>query len=613
MGATPDWERHPADAARLVVTLTITAALTLFAWLFKDPLGKVGTDLIRLLANIPAGFTSALVGLVQLVVVTSVAVVSISLLIRRRWRLITLFAVAAGLAVVVMVALAGLLDNEIPVDLARQRAVDSWLSGSAFPSASLLAAAAAIVTASASFTTKAWHRFAWATVGAISFLRVLTATEVPVNLLLILAVGASMGSAALLIAGAPHRRVDPESLAEALTQSGLPVTEVIEMGEQRTAPTFRAHHLDGSYSHATLLGRDQRDYDMLLRFWRLLRVKGFNERRPSSSPRRAAEHEQLVLALAGGAGVTAAKPLALALTADGAAVVATTWIDGDSLGRTPVADISDDLLDEVWKQVAKLHARRIAHRWLNLDSIMVVEGHPVLVGFRWGTTGADDTILGADVAELLSALSAHVGIERAVRSAHTGLGKDALLASVPLIQPLVIAAETREKLAESNLTVGQIREAVGEILETGEVLLAPVNRVSLKGVVSLVGSGVLVFYILSLASDWRSIADALASMNLAVIPLLLVLVLVTNAGGALSLMGSVNIALAFIRTNLIMFAQGFLNRFTPANAGGMALRARYLQREGVELNVGAAAVGLGSAASGVVQVVFIIVFLIWGG
>lgn len=640
MATTPEWERHPADLARLVVSLSMTAGLTLFAWLFDGPLTKASTDLVRLLANIPAGFTLAVVGLVQLVVVISVAAASIVLLLRRRWRLIGLLVISAGLAAGVMVALGELLDGSIPADLLGHRSVDSWLSGSAFPSASLLAAGAAVVTATAVFTTRSWHRFAWATVGAVAFLRVLTATEVPVNLLLILSVGASMGSAALVLTGAPHRRIGLDTVADALDRVGLAIDEIAQMGEQRTAPTFRVRLRDSlqnqdaspnqisRQSHAVLLGRDQRDYDLLLRVWRSLRVKGFNERRPVTSPRRAAEHEQYVLAIADAAGVAATRPLAVALTDDGAAVVVTTWIDGESLRRAPVEDITDELLRELWRQVAMLHSRRIAHRWLNLDSVMAVDGQPVLVGFRWSATNADDALLGADVAELLSSLAARFGVERAVKGARDGLGEAGLRKAMPLLQPLVIASATRDDLKAAGISTTEIREGVrqaissqaigheaagSDAIDTDDFELAPVSRVSLKGVVSLVGSIVLAFYVFSLASDWRNIFDALGQMNWSVLPLLVALVLVINSGGAMSLMGSVNIPLAFMRTNQIMFAQGFLNRFTPANAGGMALRARYLQREGVELNVGAAAVGLASAASGVVQLVFIGVFLIWGG
>jgi undecaprenyl-diphosphatase len=134
-----------------------------------------------------------------------------------------------------------------------------------------------------------------------------------------------------------------------------------------------------------------------------------------------------------------------------------------------------------------------------------------------------------------------------------------------------------------------------------------------KGAVSLVGSVVLVGYVGNVASNWHDIWTSLRDARVAAIVPLVVFVVTTFAGGALSLMGAVVTDLPFVRTLEVMFAQSFLNRFTPANAGGMALRARYLQLEGVDATAAAAAVGLTSVASGVAQVVFVAVFLVWGG
>jgi uncharacterized protein (TIRG00374 family) len=63
----------------------------------------------------------------------------------------------------------------------------------------------------------------------------------------------------------------------------------------------------------------------------------------------------------------------------------------------------------------------------------------------------------------------------------------------------------------------------------------------------------------------------------------------------------------------LQLAQSFLNRFTPANSGGMALRIRYLQKRGVDLGGAAATIALSSAASAVGQVVVIGTFAIWAG
>jgi len=612
-GTAQRWERHSADVSRLIVSATATVALVGFSRLFDRSIARVSTDIVRLVDTIPDGLTFALVGLVQIVVTVALVVAVVWLVARRQWRFLGLAVFAALAGGVTMALLEGFLDSDVPTALQRSRVVESWLSGSAYPSAALLAAGAAVITAAAPFVPRAWSRLAGYAIVGVAFLRVLTATEIPMNLALILAVGACMGSVALVVSGAPPRRIDPDTIAAALAAAGLTVTAVEPWGAERTAPSFRVRHADGPDTHAVLLGRDQRDQDLVLRAWRALRVKGFHARRPIGSPRRTVENELLVLAIAQGAGVSATRPIALGVTDDGAVVGAGTWVDGLPLGRMAPGDITDDLLDATWREVATLHDRRIAHGWCNVDSVLVDGDRPTLVGFRWAATGASSQTVSADVAELLASLAALVGIERSVASAVRGLGTERLTAALPLLQTLVVSEATRDRLKAADVALGDLRAAVQAAVGAEVVELAPVSRVSLKGIVSLVGSIVLAYYVFSLASDWRSIAEAFGDMNWAAVPLLVALVLAINSGGALSLMGSVNVELPFLRTSQIMFAQGFLNRFTPANAGGMALRARYLQREGVDLTVGAAAVGLTSAVSGLVQAVFIVVFLVWGG
>jgi uncharacterized membrane protein YbhN (UPF0104 family) len=83
-----------------------------------------------------------------------------------------------------------------------------------------------------------------------------------------------------------------------------------------------------------------------------------------------------------------------------------------------------------------------------------------------------------------------------------------------------------------------------------------------------------------------------------------------TVGGAMSLSGSVIRPIALGEATIVMFGQSFLNRFTPMNAGGMAMRIRYLQKGGTDGTVATAAIGLTSAASGVVQVLFFAFFIL---
>jgi uncharacterized membrane protein YbhN (UPF0104 family) len=161
--------------------------------------------------------------------------------------------------------------------------------------------------------------------------------------------------------------------------------------------------------------------------------------------------------------------------------------------------------------------------------------------------------------------------------------------------------------------VADVREGLQTAIGADAVELFPLERISVGQVVSAFGFAFLVLVLLAFATNWGEISAALREADWARLPATLVLGLLPFPAGALSLMGSVVRSLALGRTTVIMFAQSFLNRFTPMNAGGMAMRVRYLQKGGTDVAVAAAAVGLTSAASGVMQVVLVATFVLWAG
>jgi undecaprenyl-diphosphatase len=85
----------------------------------------------------------------------------------------------------------------------------------------------------------------------------------------------------------------------------------------------------------------------------------------------------------------------------------------------------------------------------------------------------------------------------------------------------------------------------------------------------------------------------------------------TYLASAISLLGGVPGRVPFWPTVLTQAASSFINRVSPANVGGMALNARYLQKAGVEPAAGVAAVGLSALAGAVMHGVLIVIFFIW--
>jgi undecaprenyl-diphosphatase len=567
-----------------------------------------------------------MVGVVQLLAVTVPAVGVAVLLWRRRFVLVGILTLAVVLSGVLMALLTDWFVEAVPIDSMGLDRVDSWLVGGQFPSSTYLCGTTAVLVAAGPWLSRRWRRAGWIFLAATLVTRILTATEVPIRVGVLVSLGAACGSLALVLVGAPRRRVDEETVAAALERAGLaphallarPDGEAVPTFTAAVAggdgvPTFTASGPGGDGYLVKVLGRDERDSDLLIYTWRRLTLRGLGDGAPGASPERVVEHEALALGLFASAGVAVPAPVATVGTPEGAAVLVTSAVTGERLCDLSAEATGDDLLDAVWRQVAVLQRRRLTHGRLNAAHVVVAGTDPVLVDLRWADLDSNDEALGVDVAELLASLTVTVGAERAVAAAARALPAEHLARAVPLVQRAVLSATTRRALTDDKATLADLRTRLAAAAGVEEVELAPVQRITVKGAVSLVGSLVLGWYLLSLAANWQDIWEAFGEANLAYAVPILLLTAGTYAGGAVSLLGAVTTHLALLRTTAVMFGQAFLNRFTPANAGGMAMRVRYLQLSGLETPAAVTAIGLTSGASGLAHAVFIVVFFIWGG
>ena len=602
--------RHPSDVARLVFTLIALGVLIVSAELSSTAIGSFTVDLIALFDGLPAALADGLVGLVQLLATLAPFVVLIVLVRYRQFELLVLMVLAGALAAAAMALLSGLVEQSVPISELGFDTVNSWFIGSQFPSSTYLAMLTAWLVTAAPWMTRSWRLTGWVLIGFCMLARILSSTEVPVRNLLMVAVGAAAGSAALVIFGAPRRRVNVDSVRSSLGRAGLETDRVVPLHERHRVPTFEAALTDGGRLFVKVLGRDQRDSDLLLRAWRGLTVKGVGTGYPAGSPKRAVDHEGLALAVFG---PVASTPQAVAVieTPDEAVVLATTFVDGVRLDDC--ADVPDAALHDLWAQVARLQHRRMAHGNLNSSNILLDGDRVTLVDLARADLDADDGALGVDVAELLASLSLQIGVDRTIDVAAEDLPIESLKRAVPLLQHAVLTRETRAALDDDEGLLDALRDRAAATVGIDKVELAPVRRITVGGAVSLVGSLVLVAYLVNLATNWDQVWDAFTTANLLYAVPIIIMTISTYFSGAMSLLGAVTIDLAYMRTVAVMFGQSYLNRFTPANAGGMAMRVRYLQLNGLDTAVSASAIALTSAASGVAQVVTILVFLIWGG
>ncbi len=606
--------RHAADAARALVAAAVLVVLLGVSAAFPQGSRSIAVDLVALFDHLPSITVQVLIGSLQVLAVVAPLTVLAVLSVRRDWEAVVSASASAVASAVAVGLLGGVFDDYVPKVVLDRQDAGSWVSGAAFPSAAYLAAAAAVTVVVGTALGPRWRRALWWVVGVLAACRVLTATEVPMNVSAALCLGVIVASAVLLATGRIVGPVSSETIVDLLARHGIDT--VLEPGPpgRGHAATFTGSDAAGEPLLAKVFDTDERDRAFLLRAWQRVRVKGIDDTVRLRSARAAAQREVLGTVLGGGSGARTAEVVALVAEESELAVLVERPLAGRRLAHLDPAAASDAVLGALWAQVDRLQQRRIAHRWLDATHVLVDDAGEVgLVDFRWAETDAGDRQLAADVATLLASTALLVGPVRAVDAARARLDEGRLAAAAPLLQPLALSTTVRASLKEHPDLLGELRAEVERSTGAEAVELARLARVGGPQIFGLLGLVLVAYLVISLASNASDIAQAFGDAQWLRIPGIVGLMFLGQFFGAVTLQGSTPAELPLGRTTQLMLGQGFLNRFTPANAGGMALRARYLQRRGEDLTAAAASVGLTSAASGIVQVVFIAGLGLWAG
>jgi uncharacterized membrane protein YbhN (UPF0104 family) len=204
---------------------------------------------------------------------------------------------------------------------------------------------------------------------------------------------------------------------------------------------------DGRPLDVTVVDREQQAQGFFYRAWRNLTLRGFATRSSLPSLRQALEQEALLAYAAIAAGANAPKLIATSELGPDAVMLVYEHTGGRSLDSLADEEITDDLLRETWEQVRALQSRRIAHRRLVGDAILVDRsGTVILTDLRNGEIAAGDLLLRMDTSQLLVTLGLRVGAERAVASAVGVLGPDTVADCLPMLQPIALSRSTRATL-----------------------------------------------------------------------------------------------------------------------------------------------------------------------
>ncbi|MBT3151417.1 flippase-like domain-containing protein [Streptomyces sp. CHD11] len=298
-----------------------------------------------------------------------------------------------------------------------------------------------------------WRAVLWVVLLLDAFSMLVTGYTTPFSIILTVLIGWTVAYGTLYAVGSPNVRPTGRTLMAGLRTVGFhPVTASREEAADTSETGDRGRRYfvtleDGPPLDVTVVDREQQAQGFFYRAWRNLALRGFATRRSLQSLRQALEQEALLAYAAIAAGANAPKLIATSELGPDAVMLVYEHSGGRTLDSLPDEEITDALLRDTWHQVQALQSRRIAHRRLVGDAILVDRsGTVILTDLRGGEIAAGDLLLRMDISQLLVTLGLRVGAERAVASALSVLGPDTVADCLPMLQPIALSRSTRGTL-----------------------------------------------------------------------------------------------------------------------------------------------------------------------
>jgi glycosyltransferase 2 family protein len=612
---TLSYQRSPLDLLRVIVYGVVAVLLIALTIWVEDSLLGFEQDLLRLFDFLSPAVERVLHGALEWIGLCIAAALLAWTLATRRYRLLLYVAIAYAVAGGLMWAALRLLGREDPVLVVNEIAARAGVSDATSSGETGFAQFAAAFVVLGPFVSARWRQTGAGLLAFLVLIRFLVASTLPGNVLVSIPLGATVGAAILLALGRPDRRPTENAIRLALDHAGLPVTDVRPaVVDARGSTPYFATSEDGQGLFVKVLGEAERAADLMFRLYRFLRLRDAGDDRPFSSLRRTVEHEALVSLVARDVGVRTPRMRGVVRVGLDSMLLAYDRIDGRSLDVIEPAEISDEVMRDVCRQVGVLRRHRIAHRDLRRANVFVTpKGEVWLIDFGFAELAVDDAALDAEVAQVLAALAIVAGPERPVRIAIEVLGRHAVADALPRLQLQALSGATRSALKERKGLLADLQHEVQTQTGVTEVHFAELERLDKRMVLMVAVLAGATYFLLPQFADLPGIVQQVENANWGWLPLILLMSLVTYVGAAASLAGAVPQRVQAGPLGLSQVASEFASKLAPASVGGMALNVRFLQKQGVDRPVAVSGVGLSTVAGLVAHVSLIGVFIVWAG
>ncbi|PWR06291.1 phosphoesterase PA-phosphatase [Micromonospora sicca] len=588
----------------LVFSLTVSAGLlaAVSLWARHRPPGRWERDLFALVNQIPGPVGPALVLVMQLGAYPAVLVAAAGAVAARRIGLARDLLIAGNLAYWSAVLCKALVARERPAAfLADVRFHDTVTGRFGYPSGHVSVVTALAVVLAPALPARP-RGLVWLAVAAVGTARIYVGAHLPVDVLGGFLVGWLAASLTRLIVGDVGPGESAGRLRQVLLGRGVEVAELTPVpGDARGSRPWQVTTTDGRRLFVKVTGGRQRDADWLYKLYRRLRYRDIADEPPYVTAKQKNEHEAYLLLLAERAGVRTPALVTTAVDAVGDALLVQEFVPGRPLGALDAAELGPDVLDDVCRQVARLHRAGLAHRDLRAANVLITDSSAWLVDLGFGTEPASADQQARDLVELLVTLAAPAGVRPAVDAAIRQLGAGPVADTLRWLQPALLSRAGRALVEAHPGLLADLHDEIARRCPGRQDRLARVVRITRRDVFLLVMLGLLVHFLLPQLGRVRAALHAMLHADPLAVAGALLASAATYLLSALVLRSAAAGRVPLGRTVAVQVAASFVNRLAPGAIGGAALSVRYLRQQGLPVPAAATAVAV-DRVSGIVSV-----------
>jgi len=594
--------RRPGDIARILIAIFIVVVTALAT----NRVTEREQKLYELLVGLPAWLHSMFEWVFDAGTIGVLVVVALALVLTRRWGPVLRVVIASAAAWLIAVALRNMVDSSADWHAAR---LDAHGSVPVYPVVQLAVAVAGLL-AIAPFLVRPARRLVLAALVVAATCAVAAGSGLPLDVVGSFALGWGVAAALHLAFGTPAATPTLGQVERALADLGVAVSD-LRLNDAQVWGETRFTGVDpaGGPVSVDVIGRDSADARLVSKVVRSLIYRDSGPSLALTRPQQL-EHRAYVLLLAAKSGVPVSEVViaGMAGAADDAVLVLRTPA-GTPLTKVDATRVTDAVLDDVWRNLHRLHASRLAHGQCMAGNVLLLDdGTTAFVDFANGSSAAPPERCARDRVELIATTAVIVGDERALSAALRALGRDGLADILPLLESAALSSGGRRSLADRKKFFTGLREQGAQLTDEEVPKVTELRRVS-PGDIVMAAATFLGFYLIIIQFVGIDIWATLQTAEVAWVVVAALLSPLPQFTGGIALQGSVATPLPYGP----VVAEQFANNFTGLIGGTVATTAlviQFFRKQGLKVAVAASSGIMNSLAGGIVQVALVVLALI---